>query len=290
MFAKAFVERKLDLFKFEEPKIKTFFVRIAFITDIHEDVVSLEKALRLIEREKCDQIICLGDILGYPYLRGKYEATRNAGACIRLIRQYCGIVVVGNHDLFHLQKFPKYSAGFRFPDNWYSLSPEQKVEIGGSKVWNYADDYPVELNDDDRAYLDKLPEFVFGHFGGKKVLVSHYAYPNLSGYVLLNRHENKKMAGHFRFLHENECVLSICGHRHIEGLGIYYEPGESRLAKLFNGHDYYSFGEKRLKDKACSISIPALADNGQVNGFAILDTVNNSINAMSLNTNRRFVL
>ncbi len=265
-------------------------MRIAFITDIHEDALSLKKALRLIEREKCDQVVCLGDILGFPYLRGKYESTRDVHECISLIRQNCSLVVAGNHDLFHLRKFPKYTAGFRFPDNWYDLSPEEKTRIGGQKVWNYADDYPVELDDYELDFLHSMPEYDFVFYGGNKILVSHYVYPNCSGYVLSGNNEKKKIADHFRFLDRNDCRLSVCGHLHIEGMGLYYQPSEGILAKFLNGYDYYSFGTKRLKNKNCSIIIPALADNGQVNGFAILDTVDYSINALSLNTNRRFIL
>jgi predicted phosphodiesterase len=265
-------------------------VRIAFLTDIHEDAVSLKKALRLIEREKCDQVVCLGDILGFPYLRGKYESTRDVHECISLVRQHCSLVVAGNHDLFHLRKFPKYAAGFRFPGNWYELSPQEKTLVGGHKVWSYADDYPVMLDDNELEFLNKLPEYSFMLIGGYKVLVSHYVYPNFTGYMLSGRNEKKKILEHFHFMQQNDCDLSICGHMHIEGIGLHYVPAEGVLSKFFNGYDYYSFGTKRLKNKNCSISIPALADNGQVNGFAIFDTADYSINAVSLNTNRRFIL
>lgn len=265
-------------------------MRLAFIADIHEDVVSLKKALRMVEREKCDQLICLGDIMGYPFLRGKYEATRNLAECISLIRQNCSVVVLGNHDFFHLQKFPRFSSGFRFQPDWYTLSADEKRKLAGDKVWNYADDYPVELSEKDAAYLSTLPEYDIHHFGGKKILLSHYVYPNFSGYVLLQKSEGRKILDHFRFLKEHECELSVFGHLHVEGIALHYEPREGTFARLLNGFDYFSFGEKKLKDRLCSISIPALADNGQVNGFAILDTEKHSINALSLNVNRRFIL
>ena len=37
-------------------------MRIALISDIHEDVVSLKQALRKISKQKVDEIACLGDI------------------------------------------------------------------------------------------------------------------------------------------------------------------------------------------------------------------------------------
>lgn len=265
-------------------------MRIAFITDIHEDVESLKKALRLIERERCDQVVCLGDITGYPYLRGKYESTRNLQECIALIRRHCTFVVAGNHDLFHARRIPRFSAGFRFPPDWYDLSTSEKHALAGDKVWNYDDDYPVSLSDKDMEWLINLPEYTIRDFSGETVLISHYLYPNFTGFLPLDSNESSRIKAHFRFLREHECTLSIFGHLHIEGLAIHYEPAKGVISKLLNGYDYHSFGEKKLKDRLCSLSIPALADNGQVNGFAVLDTVRRTINALSLNTNRRFVL
>jgi predicted phosphodiesterase len=67
----------------------------------------------MIECEGCDQVVCLGDIRAYPYLRGKYEDIRNLAECISLIRQNCSRVVAGNRDMFHLRMIPRFSAGFR---------------------------------------------------------------------------------------------------------------------------------------------------------------------------------
>ena len=265
-------------------------MKIAFLTDIHEDIVSLKKALKMIELEKCDSIICLGDILGYPIYRGKYEHTRNVSECVELIKTNCSNVILGNHDLFHLNKFPEFSIGFKFPKNWYQLSAEEKIEISNDKVWNYSDDYQVLLSATNMEYLSSLPEFELKEFAGNKILLSHFVHPNFSGYVTTYHGEGKKLRSHFDYLNKNNCKLSICGHMHIEGLGICYEPGENLLSHLFKGFVYYSYGEKEYKNKACSITIPALADNGQVNGFAVLDFKNSTIKAISLNTNRRFIL
>ncbi len=266
-------------------------MKIAVISDIHEDVVSLKRALKVIEIEKCDQIICLGDILGYPFLRGKYEATRNASECISIIRKNCSIVLCGNHDLFHIGKLPQYRAGFKFPDNWYDLTPEEKTHISLGKVWNYSDDYAVKLSEKEIGYLQSLPEFVIKDIGEKKLLFSHYVYPNFTGTVSTKYDDDREIKGHFGFLRQKECELSICGHMHIEGLGVCYESEAGLFSKIFKGFMYYSYGEKKLnRNRLNCLTIPALADNSQVNGFAIYNSTEFSINALSLNTNRRFIL
>jgi predicted phosphodiesterase len=265
-------------------------MKIAVISDIHEDIVSLKKALKMIEIEKCNQIVCLGDILGYPFIRGKYADTKNAAECIDLIKKNCSIVLLGNHDVFHLKKIPKYCNGFQFPSKWYEMSIEEKKEISKGKVWNYSDDLSIIVSEKDNNYLSKLPEFLINDYGEVQVLFSHFNYPNFTGYVSGHNSDDQRIKEHFNFMKKNSCKISICGHTHIEGLGICYESNSSIISQLLGGFMYYSYGERRIKDKYCCISIPALADNGQVNGFAIIDTTNLSINAISLNTNRRFIM
>lgn len=265
-------------------------MRIAIISDIHEDIESLKKALIMIEREKCDQIICLGDILGFPFLRARYEKTRDAAACIDLIKKNCSDVLLGNHDIFHLKKFPVHLNGFHFPDDWYQLSSHEKDALSNGKVWHYADDCQTILDENDILFLNQLPEFLIKKVGSGNVLFSHFVYPSFTAYVSTFYGEGKKLLGHFDFMHQNDCKISICGHMHMEGMGIFNAPDEGFFSQLFPGFNYFSFGERKIKNKVCTITIPALADNGQVNGFAIWDSNNQSVYAVSLKTNRRFIL
>lgn len=69
-------------------------MRIALISDIHGNLVSLDAVLADIEKEKVDQIVCLGDVatLG-PQPREVLQRVREVGCpCI-----------VGNHDQFLLE-------------------------------------------------------------------------------------------------------------------------------------------------------------------------------------------
>ena len=63
--------------------------RIALISDIHSNIDALEAVLADIDRQKIDEILSLGDVVGY----GAAPA-----ACLSLVRERCAVVLMGNHD------------------------------------------------------------------------------------------------------------------------------------------------------------------------------------------------
>ncbi len=64
-------------------------MRIAVISDIHSNLEALTKAIEIIDQQCVDEIICLGDIVGYG---------ANPNECIELVRQRCSAVIKGNHE------------------------------------------------------------------------------------------------------------------------------------------------------------------------------------------------
>jgi len=96
-------------------------MRIGFISDIHEDLHGLKRALDILGKWKCDEIICLGDIAGFSYPHYRHENNRNASECLRLVKESCSIVIPGNHDLYACRKIPEMNPGFSYPDNWYDM-------------------------------------------------------------------------------------------------------------------------------------------------------------------------
>lgn len=64
-------------------------MRYAIISDIHGNLGALEQVLRRIEAEKCDKIVCLGDLVGY----GPFP-----NECVRRVKEAAEIVILGNHD------------------------------------------------------------------------------------------------------------------------------------------------------------------------------------------------
>ncbi len=66
-------------------------MKLGIFGDIHANLEALTVVLDLMNREKVDQIFCLGDIVGY---------NTNPGECIDLLREREVLCISGNHDRF----------------------------------------------------------------------------------------------------------------------------------------------------------------------------------------------
>jgi predicted phosphodiesterase len=102
-------------------------VRVAFISDIHGNLLALESVLRELERERFDRLVCLGDVAVGPQ---PHETI------VRLRELDCP-VVMGNWDAWFLTGMPRVEENDEVG--------RRLVEIG---AW-WADD----LTDEDRGFL-----------------------------------------------------------------------------------------------------------------------------------------
>lgn len=64
-------------------------MRIAVVSDIHSNLEALTKAFELIDKESVEEVVCLGDIVGYG---------ANPNECVKLVHERCKIALLGNHD------------------------------------------------------------------------------------------------------------------------------------------------------------------------------------------------
>ncbi len=64
-------------------------MRIAILSDVHANIQALTKVLERCDKEDVDEIVCLGDVVGYG---------ANPNECCDLLREYCSVVLMGNHD------------------------------------------------------------------------------------------------------------------------------------------------------------------------------------------------
>jgi len=75
----------------------TAYMRFAVISDIHGNLHALEKTFEVIDELAIDQVLCLGDIVGYG---------SSPNECIGLVRERCAATVRGNHDSGAIDELP----------------------------------------------------------------------------------------------------------------------------------------------------------------------------------------
>lgn len=254
-------------------------MKIAFISDIHEDILSLTEALKLIDKLGCEQIICLGDICGYSVPHYNYLAERDASACVQLIKEHCHVAVVGNHDLFALRKTPTNSPLFTYPDNWYQLTFAERRQLSQHKLWLYEDnELSALLTQEAFEDLQQLSEQQIVEFpGGLTLLLTHYVTPNLTGSMtgfITNAYE---LAMHWQYIRQHHCTMGISGHMHTPGLSILKN---NRLQTI-------PYQRSSSLSGIQWIGIPAISRGKTPSGFAVMDTLAQNMTAISLRNSQR---
>lgn len=64
-------------------------MKYAIISDVHSNLEALEAAISEIKKRKVDQVVCLGDVVGYG---------ANPMECLELVKKETQEVIMGNHD------------------------------------------------------------------------------------------------------------------------------------------------------------------------------------------------
>ena len=71
--------------------------RYGIIADVHSNIESLKSVLAELEKEGVDEILCLGDVVGY---------NASPSECIDIVFETCSRTIRGNHDRFILGELP----------------------------------------------------------------------------------------------------------------------------------------------------------------------------------------
>ena len=219
-------------------------MRLAIISDIHEDLPRLHKVLKTIDRKGYDKLICLGDISGFSENYYRYPKTRNAPACLELVRKKCSIIVPGNHDLHAAGKSPKQSTDKE------------------NKYWKHEEDLDPGYAQEELTFLSGLPEFHILNTPEGNMLLTHYVKPNLSGFIKGFYTMAKEFGSHFQLMQENNCTLGFTGHAHVRG---FYMVVPSAFRQ-------YRYRSLRLKEFPTIIGIPPVTRHKFRSGFCIFDT------------------
>jgi len=237
-------------------------MKFGFVTDIHEDITNLELALKLLIEENCDEIICLGDIVGFALPFYKNIFTKDADLCVQTVMKNCSRIVIGNHDLYAIKKVPLYKAGFKYLENWYLLDYETRSRLSKNKIWLYEDsEIPCTLSEESINFLNSLNETAVVNSSSGSFFISHFCYPDFSGSSIHFPAEAFHLKNHFKYVESENCVLSFSGHGHPEGCLI------ADHEKIYN----LNFGAHNLDDEPLWIVAPSVAKTSRKNGVLIFD-------------------
>lgn len=237
-------------------------MRLAIITDIHEDFVNLEKAFKAIDQIGCDGVICLGDVTGFSPVF--YSHQPDANACLDLIRARADVVIAGNHDLFTTGRLPSYHVSKHIPENWYQLTIADRIRMSNNKIWLYLDEVVPELSQENYKFLQELKEWEILECNGYNYLFTHFFHPDRSGIGRWFPFNNLEIREHFRFMKEHSCRCSFVGHSHPQGLvavnrWFWADP---------TGENF------RIRKYHKAFICPAIAGERYQSSFTIFDTVN----------------
>jgi len=152
-------------------------LRYAIISDIHSNLEALTTVLTHIENNKVDNILCLGDIVGYG---------PNPNECVELVKSNCSIIIAGNHDVACIDiSEAKYFNSFA----------KQAIFWTGENLW-----------DSSRSFISQLPL----HEEIENVYLVHASPDNPADWNYVSSSVEAK----FSFLYFSNQICFI-GHSHV---------------------------------------------------------------------------
>lgn len=136
-------------------------MRVAILADIHGNIHALDAVLADIEERSVDQILCLGDLVGYGAFPNQVIAA---------IREQDIPTVMGNYD---------ESVGFDLPVCGCDF-PTEEALLAGEKSLAWTEEQVTEEN---KAFLRGLPRELWFNFAGVRTLAVHGSPRRLNEYL-----------------------------------------------------------------------------------------------------------
>jgi diadenosine tetraphosphatase ApaH/serine/threonine PP2A family protein phosphatase len=122
----------------------------AIISDIHGNLEALEAVLREIRHQGIDEILCLGDIVGYG---------PDPVACTDLVKKNCSQVLMGNHDWAVLNSpvgFNTLATAMVYKTKeWMRITDESSEE--DKARWNFLSQLPLSAEMDGTFMVHASP-------------------------------------------------------------------------------------------------------------------------------------
>lgn len=249
-------------------------MKVWIIADLHEDIIRTNEAISLLKEQKCEKIICLWDILGIAVPFYGYMKSRNGSEVIKVVKENCDVILIGNHDLFCIKKLPEYS-DFDYPENWYSLDYPTRVKLANNKIRLHENNELSPLiSDEEKEYVKNLPESLIEEIDGIKILFSHWIYPDLAGVTKFEAKDISECKEHFDLMEKNGCTINFAGHAHHKR----YSFSKEWLMDI-------NFNQKvKVNNSPIWFVVPCVANWTFPNGVTIFDTKTMEVEFLPLNT------
>ena len=132
----------------------------AIVSDIHGNLEAFTAVLGEIERRGIQQIVCLGDIVGYG---------PNPKECLDLVKDRCRAAIMGNHDFALFYEPFNFNAGAEQACYWSRAQFEAEADVERRAArWKFLGNLPVRV---------KTPEFVAVHASPRRP-INEYIFPD----------------------------------------------------------------------------------------------------------------
>ena len=163
-------------------------LRIAVFSDIHANILALNRVLHEIEKESFDVVYCLGDLVGYgPRPNETIETMKNAGIQI----------VMGNYD---------DGVGYERGDCGCAyVTEEEKLDGKRSIEWT-----TEQVTLQNKEYLRTLHEKIEFKANGYRILLVHGSPRRINEYL----YEDRPVKSLQRMFESVDADIMICGHTH----------------------------------------------------------------------------
>ncbi len=175
---------------------EVFRLRYAIISDIHANLEAFEAVLERIDVLGVDQIVCLGDVVGY---------NANPNECANLVREREIPTIMGNHD----------AVACLLEEPW-GFNP---VALAAA-LWTRE-----QLSEENLAWLQGLP----GQIRTEHFMAVHGAPGDRDMYLF----GWEDISAHLPFLEESGSRLCLFGHTHTPGIfsadGVYTVDDEGKF-------------------------------------------------------------
>lgn len=133
---------------------------LAIVSDIHSNMEALTAVMAEIDRRGIEQIVCLGDIVGYG---------PNPTECIDLVAKRCQTTLMGNHDFAIFYEPYNFNTGAEQASYWTRQCFENDGDIERrARRWKFLGGLPVRVR----------TELFLGVHASPRRPVNEYIFPD----------------------------------------------------------------------------------------------------------------